>query len=206
MGRRFEILVAFISLAVGVLLAAVASYEAPAHIGSEFYSTVAQILPVFLIVIAVEQRLVDRMGMSEEEHARRALQSLDLAVKAQVAYEDMAPEEGRRLEELFDAQPQFAWVGRLAMDFVYPGTPDDLPDIEQIARSRYRDRRRNEAVFLVTTITMLVLGECAALSGALAGGTSSCSPCLWVTVAATATAFIAITVGGARELVQGIHR
>jgi hypothetical protein len=161
---------------------------------------------VFLIALAVEQRLVDRLGMSEEEYVRRANQALELAIRSQVAWEDLNEDEARRLETLFDSQPEFAWAGRPAMDFVYPGNPDELPDVEMMARQRYRNRRRNEAVFLVTTIVLLLLGEAAALGGLLQGGTTRCSPYLWISVLSTAGTFLAITLGGARELIYTIRR
>lgn len=167
--EEYETVVAVLSLVLGVLTAVVASRTAASDVSEDFYATIAQVLPVFLIALAVEQRLVDRLGMSEEEYALRANQALDLAVRSQIAWEDLDEEKAKRLETLFDSQREFAWVGRPAMEFLHPGDPEQLPDIELMARWRYRSRRRNEAVFLITAIVLLVLGEGAALGGLLQG-------------------------------------
>lgn len=45
---------------------------APKHVDEAFYAAVGQILPVFLVALAVEQRLLDRLGVSEDDYAKRA--------------------------------------------------------------------------------------------------------------------------------------
>lgn len=203
--ERYETAVVGLSVGLGVLAAVVASCTAADQISEEFYATIAQVLPVFLIALAVEQRLIDRLGMSEEEYVQRAGQALDLAVRSQIAWEDLNEDEARRLETLFDSQREFAWVGRPAMEFVPPGDPEQLPDIGLMASRRYRNRRRNEAVFLISAIGLLVFGEGAALGGMLQGGTTRCSVYLWIAVMSTVATFLAITLGGARELINSIR-
>lgn len=203
--EKYETGIAVLSIALGLIAAVVATYTAADEISETFYATIAQVLPVFLIALAVEQRLVDRLGMSEEEYARRANQALHLAVKSQIAWEGLDEEEAKRLETLFDSQREFAWVGLPAMEFVFPGDPEQLPDIELMARRRYRNRRRNEAVFVIAAIVLLVFGEGAALGGMLQGGTMRCSPYLTITVMSTVGTFLAITLGGARELARSIR-
>ena len=197
---RFEIAVVVFSVAVGIAAAIGGSVIAEHDVKADFYAVIAQVLPVFLVALVVEQRLVDRLGMSEDEYAKRAEHSAGLAVEAQIAYESEEAERGRQVENLFDSQPEFAWVGRHAMDMVFPDAIGGEPDIEGMARTRYRQRRRNEAVFVIATVALLVLGEGTALAGLITDGTSRCSGLFWVAVASTTATFLAITLGGMKEL------
>jgi hypothetical protein len=202
----FEISVVAVSLTLGVVAGFLSMWTASHDIPGEFYNTIAQILPVFLVALAVEQKLVDRLGLSEDEYAERADRALNLAIGARIAFEGEEIKRARELEESFDSQPEFQWVGRYAGDFVYIDDPEQQPDVLAIARTRYRRQRGNEAVFVGAAVLLLIIGEGAALFGMLQDGSSRCAPYLGLSVGSTVAVVLALTLSGARELANSLRR
>jgi hypothetical protein len=200
----YEVTVVYLSLIVASLISVFAVCSAPAEVKTDFFATIAQVLPVFLIAFAVEQRLLDRLGMSEDEYVRSAEQSLGLAVNAEMAFDDANPEKGDRLQKIFYGRRDFTWVGRYSHDSWRIPDPDLAPDIEDLARTRFRGRRRSEAVFVLATITLLSVGEGSALAGLLQDGVSRCSPILWLSIFCTVASFLTIVLGAVHEYARGL--
>jgi hypothetical protein len=202
----FETSMVAISIVVGVIAGGIAMFTASPQIPAGFYNTIAQILPVFLVALVVEQKLVDRLGLTEEQYAQRAQQSLDIAVGAAIEYEGENYSRARELEESFDSQPEFTWVGRYASEFIYVDDPDQQPDIPAMARRRYRRQRSNEAIFVGSVVLLLIIGEGAALGGMLQNGSARCTPYLSLAVGSTVAVVLALTLSGARELIKSLRR
>lgn len=206
-GNRFEIVVVASSVALGTIFAIVAMSTAAQPVPAGFYNTIAQILPVFLVALAVEQKLVDRLGMNEDEYVARANQSLGIAVEALWKHESQEYSRARELQESFDSRPQFAWVDAHTSDFLYVGDPSQEADISAEARARYQRLRTNEIVFVLATVLLLIVGEMAALGGMLQGGTpSSCSPYLGLSIGATVAVVLALSSSVGRELIASLRR
>jgi hypothetical protein len=201
----FEISVVVISLGVGVGAALIAMETASARISAGFYNTIAQILPVFLVALAVEQKLVDRLGLTEDEYAERANQSMTIAVGASIEYEGENYPRARELQESFDSQPEFAWVAPYIDDFLYLDDPEQQADISAMARKRYRRQRSNEATFVAAAVGLLIVGEGAALGGMLQSGSTRCAPYLALSVGSTVAVVLALTLNGAKELVSSLR-
>jgi len=206
MTEWFEVCVVGLSLFLGLAAAVAASSTAAAHIPSSFYSTIAQILPVFLVALAVEQRIVDRLGLTENEYAARANRALDLAIGAALEFEAEEKVKARELEESFDSQPEFRWVGKYATDAIYIDDPDQQPDISALARSRYQRQRKNEAVFVGVAVALLLVGEGAALMGMLQAGSSRCAPYLLLSVGSTVAVVAALTLSAGRDFLNSVRR
>ena len=202
----FEIGVVAISLGVGVAAALAAMATAATRISANFYSTIAQILPVFLVALAVEQKLVDRLGLSEDQYAERANQSITIAVGAAVEYQQENYSRARELQESFDSQPEFGWVTQYVDDFLYVDDPEQQADISAMARKRYQRQRDNETAFVGMTVALLIVGEGAALGGMLQDGSSRCSAYLALSVGSTVAVVLALTLNGAKELVNSLRR
>lgn len=202
----FEVCVVGLSLLLGLASAATASSTAATHISGSFYGTIAQILPVFLVALAVEQRIVDRLGLTEDEYAKRANQALNLAVGAALEFEAEERVKARELQESFDSQPEFRWVGQYATDFIYVNDPEQQPDISALARTRYQRQRKNEAVFVGVAVALLLVGEGAALGGMLQEGSSRCAPYLTLSVGSTVAVVTALTLSAGRDFVNSLRR
>jgi hypothetical protein len=205
-GDWFEVCVTVVALALGIIAGFVAMSTAAEKIEVSFYDTIAQILPVFLVALAVEQRLIDRLGISEEEYVKGADRALSLGAGAEQA--DMVEEyvAAQELQASFDSQPQFGWVRAYIDEFVHGDDPRRRAEITEEARRRYRRARGNEAVFVAVAVAALIIGEAAALGGMLQGGTTRCSVYLGLTTASTVSVVVALTLSGGRELVSSLRR
>lgn len=201
----FEACIVILGAIAGLVTGVVAMATASPQISAGFYGTIAQILPVFLVALVVEQKLVDRLGLTEDEYVQRAQQSLDIAVGAGIEYELENYVKARELEESFDSQPEFAWVGSHAIDFMHMTDPDQQPDISAKARARYKRQRSNEAIFVGGIVLLLLIGEGSALGGMLQNGSSRCSPYLGLAVGSTVAVVLALTLSGGRELASSIR-
>jgi len=191
---------------LGIVAAVLAMNTAHADIEASFYDTIAQILPVFLVALAVEQKLIDRLGIVEDEYVKRADLALDLAIGAEQA--DRAEDyiAAQEFQESLASEPRFGWVRGYADELIYQ---DDLAvraEVAGRARDRYRRERLNEALFVAIAIVALIVGEFAALGGMLHGGSSRCSPYLGLSIGSTVAVIVALTFSGARELVNSLRR
>lgn len=126
---------------------------------------------------------------------------MEFAFRAQIAYEDLDTAGALHYQRLLDNQPEFAWTQDFAFDAMDPD-PEAQPDIDALARKRYRERRRGEAVFISSAVLLLMLGEVAALGGLLQNGTEGPCGYLFVTAAATASSLVMVTVGAGRDVVH----
>lgn len=169
----------------------------------EFYSAAAQINPVFLVTLAIEQRLVERVGMTEEQYVRRAAAARDIAVRAAMAFQNDEPEKGRRLEDEFRSYAESQWVAPYAEDYIY-GDPTEAPDIDLIARHHYRTRQRSQAAFVLAVIALVCIGEGAALGGLMLNGTTGRSVLFVLCLGALAGAFVCVTLAAVRDLIRSI--
>ncbi len=205
-GDWFEICVSIVGTVLGVAAGAVAMNTAHANLEASFYDTIAQILPVFLVALAVEQKLIDRLGIVEDEYVKRADRALDLAIAAEQA--DRAGEYivAQEFQDSFDSEPRFGWVRGYVDELIYGDDASVRAGVAAQARDHYRRERLNEALFVAIAITALIVGECAALGGMLQGGSSRCSLYLGLAIGSTVAVIVALTFSGARELVNSLLR
>jgi len=88
-----------------------------------YYGVAAQTLPVFLVALAVEQRFLNRLGMSENAYVREAEATMKLWVEGRVAYEN-GDAEHIKISRQLDARPRFEWVYPHAEE-AYEGVPPE---------------------------------------------------------------------------------
>jgi hypothetical protein len=205
-GDWFEICVSVAGVALGAVAALIAMETAHRHVDVSFYDTIAQILPVFLVALAVEQKLIDRLGITEDEYVKRADRALDLAISAEQADREEEYIAAQEFQDSFDSEPRFAWVHGYVDEVLYESNPTARAEVAVKARDRYRRERLNEALFVAIAIMALIVGESAALGGMLHGGSSRCSLYLGLSIGSTVAVIVALTFSGARELVNSLRR
>lgn len=181
---------------VGVLVAVVgARFMVPV----DFFAVAAQVFPVFIVALAVEQRLADRLGTTEEQYVRDANHALGLFVDAIQRYEEEDHEQALRLQNAGRGQRGSRWVEDVAYG-IYEGDPDEQAGFETQARDRYRMRRKAEIILVAGVIVLLLMGELVAIVGLLSDGTGSRSLCFLLTLGALVASFIVITLAAFRDL------
>jgi len=168
----------------------------------DFFAVAAQVFPVFLVALAVEQRLVDRLGSSEEQYVRDANHVLRFAINARQAYESLDDEEAKRFEEIARSKRRFRWVDNLVDDMLLP-YPDLQPDFDSIARNRYRRRRSREILLVTSVVALLLVGEIAALVGLISHGTSVACGWFLCTFATLVATFAIVTLAAFRDALPG---
>lgn len=194
-----------LALIFGCVAAAIAWWAADGRASSDFYGVAAQTLPVFLVALAVEHRLLNRLGMSEEAYAREAQATFELGLQGRSAYENNDPtfiEFSRQL----DARPKFKWV----MDHVeeaYQGVPSEdqhYGPVDAAARRRFASIRRGQARWSGGVILLLTVGLVAAFTGLAADGSSTACAYFWLTAVATCATFLVIALTALREVVEDL--
>jgi hypothetical protein len=194
-------------VSVGVVLGLVAGLDGGAIsrtpvIHRDFFSTTAQIFPVFLIAFAVGQRFAQNTAQRYADDADHALSA---AVHAQIAFEDMEEDGANALAATIG--PDLGWVWEY-VDDVYRGNPDQQPDIRRIARRRFALRRRGEAGVIVAVIILILCGEAASIVGLTikdtgsSGGVASTGGTFGITLACLCATIVVITLASLRDIVQ----
>jgi hypothetical protein len=196
--RNVAVASAGAAVVVAILSLALVARDVP----SDFYAAAAQVLPVLLIALVVEQRLIARLSATEERYVATAEELHGLAVRARQEHEDMRDDVAERLARRLDANPEFEWVWEHA-EASYSGS---IEDIAPIAANRYRAIRRAEAMDVGLGIAIVLAGETAALIGVLCDGSSGASALLGLTAGALAGALLLVVLGAAREVLGALQR
>ncbi len=194
-----------LALAAGAV-AAIVSWVVVASraVDVSYFATAAQVLPVFLVAFAIEQRLVERVGASEEEYVQAATDLAGDAVRARQAWENLDEREARRLGARVDAHSDYGWLWSVADDVLY-GDPDDPPDVETLAREHYKGRRRSQGILVLAALTVVVVGEATAVGGLLANGATGRSVWLIGSVGALAASVLLITISPLPDLLRSVR-
>jgi hypothetical protein len=202
---RYESVTLAVSLVLGIAVALGVALAADGRAGSDLYGVAAQTLPVFLIALAVEQRLLNRLGMTEEAYVREASAMLDLGVRASFAQEEGDP-AFIALREMWDSRPRFHWVAPF-VDEEVQGVPEEhrvYGSLEVAARRRFSAARRGQARWSAGAIVLLTVGLFGALSGLAAGGTPTRCIYFWLTVTTFPATFFLIALTAIREVLEDL--
>jgi hypothetical protein len=194
-----------LGLLIGLIAGAVAFVTAEGRISVELFAVAAQVFPVFLVALAVEQRLADRLGTSEDQYVEDAGKAVELFVEAIISYENGDEEEALRLQNAARGRRETRWVESVAYD-VYEGPPEEQFGFDDEARKRYRARRRSELSLVVGVILLLVVGELVALVGLISNGAGAHSAWFLITTWALVATFVVITLMAFRELLPPIEQ
>jgi hypothetical protein len=195
-GRPSEEKIVVAAAAAGAIAALTALALVGDPIPGEFFAVAAQVFPVFLVALAVEQRLSDRLGKTEDQYVREVDWALGEAVRATMLYENGETEEATRLMDSVTARRTVGWAANYADQSM--NAPESI-DIDELARSRYRERRAGEIVLVLTVITIIVTGEVFSLIGVVLDGTGPDSAWFVLTTFMLITTLVAITLTAFRE-------
>jgi hypothetical protein len=162
------------------------------EITGSFYSVCAQVFPVFVVALVVEQRLADRLGITENEWVERSW-------SAWTAYTDppsLPPDALAEYQEDWAEQyADYRWVAG-----------EGFNDLTSAARSRYRRKVAVQSATILFVVLGLVIGEVAAILGVIDDGTTADSPLYAITTSMFAASFTAIVASAAGELFRGVAR
>jgi hypothetical protein len=171
----------FMGIGAGGLAFLLATADARSVPG-EFYTTCAQIFPVFLVALVVEQRIADRLGQTENARITESLEARRL-------YLDLPPDE---------------WTARFAPEYVWVLHEDRAEDVSSKARRMYRRELAAQSGTVLVIVAALVAGQICAVLGAIANGTDSSSTLYLLTSSMFAASFTAIVTSAAGELFRGV--
>jgi hypothetical protein len=202
---RYDSVTLVCSLALGIAAAVGVALAADGAVAADLYAVAAQTLPVFLIALAVEQRLLNRLGMSEEAYTREATAMLELGVRGSLAQEEGDP-AFIELSQMWESRPRFHWVAPF-VDEEVQGIPEDqrtYGSVEVAARQRFTAARRGQARWSAGAIVLLTLGLFGSLSGLAADGTSTGCVYFWLTATTFPATFFLIALTAVREVVEDL--
>jgi hypothetical protein len=173
----------FVVAVVIAILAVTASGTVPA----EFYAVCAQVNPVFLVALVVEQRIAGRLSKTENQEAIAA----EKAWTALQATRDLDIDEMKaQIEKWHDEWLDYWWVGIL----------EDGTKINEAARTRYRKALGIQSVTVVTAVATLLAGQVTSLVGVLNAGTETDGVLFPLTASMLAASFTVIVVSALGEL------
>jgi hypothetical protein len=175
----------------------------PAHAAPDFFSTTAQVLPAFLVALAVDQRLTHGVG-TQDEYIGRAEDAFLTAQSAWIAGENLKPASALRLDD--GIGDEFQWIWSYVPLAMYSADPDDYPDICALARARYRLQRRGAAAFVLLAVASLLIGEAAAVIGMASNDPQVAGAPFRIALGALVASTLLVVLGGLQDLLRGVTR
>lgn len=164
-------------------------------IPQDFYTVTAQIAPVLLVALVVEQRVANRFGNTESDYARRAVRAWEHHPErhdpeaSDAERESLMAEWRKRYAEL-------TWVLDVKV----------REELKPMGRKRYRRRVAIEAATVIVSVFALLVGQVTAILGVLDNGTSADSSLYILTAIALATAFAIIVVSALADLMGMVNK
>jgi hypothetical protein len=161
----------------------------------DFYTVTAQIAPVLLVALVVEQRIANRFGSTEAEYARRAVRAWE---HHPTRHDPDASREARKslMTEWRTRYAELTWVRDI----------EDRKELKPTARKHYRRRVAVEAATVIVSVLALLVGQVAAILGVLDNGTSAEPSLFTLTATALATAFAIIVVSALVDLFSAVSK
>jgi hypothetical protein len=153
------------------------------EVPKEFYATCAQIAPVFLVALIVEQRLADQFA-SAEKWEKDA---------------EMAWQEARNLQS--SEGDYVYWIQRWP-DHEYVAGIKDAVKMRFRAREEFRAKQGAYAVKILMPVVALSVAQVCAIVGITQGATTSANVCFILTAAALAASFFLIVTSAVPELMR----
>lgn len=166
----------------------ITAWVAEGDIPAEFYAACAQVVPVFLIALVVEQRLADRLGISEDEWTTRGHDAWASIPRDPIS----AVPAWREWEARW---PDYKWVIRFDAD----------DEREAEARRRYRRTAALQSRTVIYAVVALAACQVTSMVGVASNGTATASVIFLVTVSCLAGAATMIVVSALTEMLRRLR-